>query len=381
MNRAGTDFKTDIWAMMRHRLAVLIMAVCCWNWLASSAHASLLVLQVGIEGPDYSLVTPEGVKKTSSQLQGEGLTALVFWSTSVKKSEALLSRLQELYSRFKSSGFNVIAVNVDEQAPGARTLQAIRQTSDRLKLQFPMFLDPGLAAFSDYGIIALPTTVIMDKQRVVKYELSGYPLMGAEALEDFVVSSITGVPPRAPVARAASLPDKAAVRFYAMGLRSLKSKALAAQAENMFRKAAEIAPDFLLPRLSLGKLYGERGDAVRAEAEYRAVLKKEPKHPVATCEIAILLAERGRNADALAMLEDARKTHEAYSPCYYYAGYTLGLAGRPGEAEAMFREAETLNPSNYKVYLYEGRLFEHLKDTRRAADSYERALETILHGK
>ncbi|MBU5637934.1 redoxin domain-containing protein [Geomonas sp. Red69] len=381
MNRVGSDLQADIFGVVRRYLTLLIMALCFWSGSPAPADASLLVLQVGVEGPDFVLNTLEGKNKKSSELQGEGLTALVFWSTSVKKSEALLTKMQQLYSRFRSSGFSVIAVNVDEQKAGPRTLQAVGKTRDRLKLDFPMLLDPGLAAFSDYGVIALPTTVIVDKQRVVKYELSGYPLVGADALEEFVVSSIAGPSSQKHVAHPAYLPDKTAVRFYGMGIRSLKSKVLASQAENWFRKAVDADPNFMLPRLGLGKLYKDRGDMARAEAEYRAVLAKEPKHPVATCEVALVLVERGRNTDALAMLEDARKSHEAYSPCYYYMGYALGRERRLPEAEAMFREAEALNPSDYRTYVYQGKLFEYLKDTKKAADSYARALDRIVHGK
>ncbi|WP_191965760.1 hypothetical protein, partial [Oryzomonas sagensis] len=84
--------------------------------------------------------------------------------------------------------------------------------------------------FHDLGIIALPTTVIVDKERVIRYELSGYPLVGAEEMADFVTASLEGAKP-AIAAKKGYQPTKNALRFYNMGRNTLKSGRMAESSE------------------------------------------------------------------------------------------------------------------------------------------------------
>jgi len=347
--------------------------------VSSPAAATLLVLQVGMEGPPFSLGTLEGKSEKSTHLAGEKLTVLVFWSSWIKKSEDVLARMQKLYAQYRKAGLSVIGVNVDEQKVSSQTVAKVRETRDKLKVDFPMLVDPGLTAFHDYGVIALPTTVVLDKERIIRHELSGYPLMGAETLADFISSTMTGGTPTLAAATKHYQPSKSAIHFYNMGNTTLKSKVLADKAEIWFKKAAEADAGFVLPHLSLGRIYSGRGDAAQAQAEFQAVLAREPQHPVALCEMGILLVNQGKIGDGLAMLESARQAEESYAPCYYYAGYALGRAGKDADSAKMFAEAEKFGPADYRGLVYQGRLLEERKDLKGAAEAYGRALEKIVH--
>ncbi len=156
------------------------------------AAATLQSLQTGMQAPDFSLKTINGEAKSFADVKGEKLTVLVFWSTWNPKSEKILARMQQLHEKYKRQGLSVIGVNADGQNISDETLAAIRAFSDKLKIGFPILIDRGLVAFHDYGVIALPSTVILNGERVISFELSGYPLMGAETLDDFVASTIEG---------------------------------------------------------------------------------------------------------------------------------------------------------------------------------------------
>ena len=192
------------------------MSVCAVLSFAPPA-ASLQSLQAGMEAPGFSLTALTGEAKSFADLRGEKLTVLVFWSTWSSKSEKILARMQQLHEKYKGQGLSIVAVNVDEQQVSTETLAKIQAVSEKLKLRFPMMVDHGLAVFHDYGVIALPTTVILDKDRVIKDELSGYPLVGSETMVDFITSTIEGK--KAPVIEAKEMyrPNKNALRFYNMG--------------------------------------------------------------------------------------------------------------------------------------------------------------------
>jgi peroxiredoxin len=343
------------------------------------AAATLQSLQTGMEAPDFSLKTVTNETKTFAAIKGEKLTVLVFWSTWSSKSEKILKRMQQLHEKYKGQGLSIVAINVDDQQISTEKLAEISAISEKLKIGFPMLVDHGLAAFHDYGVIALPTTVILDKDRVIKHELSGYPLVGSEAMMDFVSSTIEGK--KTPVVDAKALyePNKNALRFYSMGKTTLRSKRMAETAEMWFKKAIEADAAFVLPHLSLGKIYLQRGDTALAQAEYKEALSREPENPIALCELGLILLNEGKGKEGAALFEAARKVEESYAPCYYYAGYAAGKEGRMADAVKLFDEAKKLNPFDYNNFVYQGKVFEAQKDQKKAIDAYTKALEIILH--
>jgi len=346
-------------------------------FLFTPAAATLQQLQVGMEAPDFSLPLVSGEKKSFAALRGDKLTVLLVWSTWDKKSEKALARMQKLYRKYRDKGLAVVAINADGQKISDADQAKIRSIVERLQLTYPVLVDNGLDYFHDIGIIALPSTVIVDRDRIIKYELSGYPLVGAEEMADFVTASLEGTKP-ALAEKKGYQPTKTALRFYNMGKNTLRSGRMAESAEMWFKKAIEADPKFVLPHISLGKFYVQRGDKAQAEAQFKEALAKEPTHVIALCESALLLFEDNRLAEGQSLLESAFKADEAYTPCYYYAGFAYGRQDKLEQALKMFDEAEKINPLDYNLYVYKGRVFEGQKKPQEAAAAYRKALETIL---
>jgi peroxiredoxin/Tfp pilus assembly protein PilF len=377
MSSQGRTFAPMLFRMKRTVLFTVLMSVSGILSFAPAA-ATLQTLQTGMEAPDFSLKSATNETKTFTAVKGEKLTVLIFWSTWSTKSENILKRMQQLHEKYKGQGLSIIGVNVDDQQISTGTLAEIRTVSEKLKISFPMLVDHGLVAFHDYGVIALPTTVIMDKDRMIKDELSGYPLVGSETMVDFIISTIEGK--KTPVVgKAGYQPNKNAVRFYNMGKTTLRSKRTADTAEMWFKKAVEADAAFVLPRLSLGKMYLQRGDTALAQAEYKEALARAPEHPIALCELGLILINEGKGKEGAALIESARKVEESYTPCYYYAAYAHGKEGRMEEAMKLFDEAKKINPFDYNNYVYQGKVFEAQKDRKKAFDAYKKALDIILH--
>jgi hypothetical protein len=77
--------------------------------------------------------------------------------------------------------------------------------------------------------------------------------------------------------------------------------------EAFLRATVAVDPSVPRARLSLARLYGDRGDWAAAEREYRAGLELWPRARRARLEFADLLAGRGRREEALAQLRLARE--------------------------------------------------------------------------
>jgi peroxiredoxin len=318
-----------------------VAAACLVFVLAAPAAATLQKLQSGMEIPDLPLRTVSGESRPLAGFCGEKLTVVVVWSTWDARSEKVLAAMQKLYRTYGGRGLVVVAVNADGQSRSGGALSKVRAAAERLKLTFPVLVDDDLALFHELGVTALPTTIITDAKRVIRYELSGYPLVGSGEMTDFIVGSMEGVR-RAEAVKKGHEPRREALRFFNLGIQARKSGRMAESAETWFKKAAETDPEFVLPLVSLGKLYAQRGDAAQAEARFREALAREPGHVVALCELAMVLLNGGRTAEGEALLEMAHKADDSYTPYYYGKGLVLAGRGQPDQALGMFEASEAV---------------------------------------
>lgn len=345
--------------------------------LMSSPSTALQQLQVGMTAPNFSLTALSGGTTTFATVRGTKNTAIVVWSTWDRKSEHVLARMQVLYEKLRAQGFSVVAINANGQNIPEHDIAQIRATVERLKLTFPVFIDHGLNYFYDLGVIALPTTVIVDRDRTILYELPGYPLVGSEEMADFIIESIEGK--KLAVAPISGYrPNKESLRFFNMGSKSLKSGTIADGAELWFKKSIAADPGFVQPYISLGKFYLQRGDTIAAEAQFKEALAKDPKNVMALCEMALLHIYGDRLLEGSALLESALTLDETYAPCYYYAGLAYGRRGMLDQALKMFDSAENRTKADHNVFLFRGRVLEEHNRKREAVDAYRKALEAIL---
>ncbi len=154
---------------------------------ASTANA-LESLRAGMKGPDFSLRDLNGQTTEFNGIKGKKLTVLLFWSTWSAYSGKALKQMERLYEKYRRKGLSVLAIDVDAQEITGKTISQIKSEISRLKLDLPVSIDYGLVAFHDYGVIAVPSTVILDNNRVIKYELAGFPLVGSADMADYIRS-------------------------------------------------------------------------------------------------------------------------------------------------------------------------------------------------
>ncbi len=348
-------------------------------FLFAPAGATLQNLQTGMKAPALNLKNLAGETRGLGDLAGAKLTVVVFWSTWSSKSAAALARMDRLYRQYCDRGLAVVAINADGQETSTETAATIKAMATKLNLAMPILIDSGLNAFHDYGVIALPSTVVLDREGIIRYELAGYPLVGAEELSDFVVTAMEGKKP-AVASRSATghQPDAKALRLFNMANSTLKSRHMEDSAEGWYKKAAEADPAFALPLISLGRLHLKQGDAARAKEEFAQALSREPGNVVALCEMGMLLVNEGKVEEGKTLFTKALQLDSAYPPCLCDAGYVAGRTGHLPEGLAMFAEAEALAPRSTDIYLVKARMFEENGNRQEAAATYRKALALLL---
>ncbi len=128
-----------------------------------SAPAGAVTLSPGDKAPGFSLKDLDGNKVSLDQYKGKTVV-IAFWSTWCSRCEEELSFLKERFGN--RSDVAVLLINQDsERQVSLRRLRAVRE---RLGIAFPILLDEGLSLWKEFGINALPTSVVVGKDGVIK---------------------------------------------------------------------------------------------------------------------------------------------------------------------------------------------------------------------
>jgi peroxiredoxin len=105
---------------------------------------------------DFSLPDINGQQVTLSDFKGK-IVFFNFWTTWCPECRIEMPSMEKLHSRFKGQGFAMIAVNLQE--PALRVKDFLK----KYPLTFTILLDSKGKIGPQFGIRAVPTTFILDK--------------------------------------------------------------------------------------------------------------------------------------------------------------------------------------------------------------------------
>jgi cytochrome c biogenesis protein CcmG, thiol:disulfide interchange protein DsbE len=125
---------------------------------------------VGLLAPDFTLTALDGGEMQLSSLRGQPVI-LNFWATWCPPCRAEMPELEALWQRYRDNGLLLIGV---DQGESAATVE--RYARDIVGTTFPLLLDTNQAVGRAYGVRALPTTVLIDRQGRIQEIRIGGPL-------------------------------------------------------------------------------------------------------------------------------------------------------------------------------------------------------------
>ena len=106
---------------------------------------------------EFTVPTPDRKSLRLSDSRGK-VALLNFWATWCPPCLEEMPAMERLYQRYKEKGLVVVALSVDaEGAP------VVTQFVKEHKLSFPVGLDPKMAVAERYGVRALPSTFLVDR--------------------------------------------------------------------------------------------------------------------------------------------------------------------------------------------------------------------------
>ena len=152
------------------------MKVTKWFSIASAllALGASLALPLGAHAvglkesaPDFTLKSLDGSNLRLEEYRGQ-VVLINFWASWCGPCRQEMPLLDRLHHRYEDTGFAVLGVNVEGEAAPAQGIV------DKTNVTFPILIDEGQKVSDMYNLQAMPTTVVVDRDGVVRYIHPGY---------------------------------------------------------------------------------------------------------------------------------------------------------------------------------------------------------------
>ncbi|MEZ5540698.1 MAG: TlpA disulfide reductase family protein [Pseudomonadota bacterium] len=124
----------------------------------------------GIEqspAPDFTLKSAGGDNLRLSELRGE-VVMINFWASWCGPCRQEMPIPSELHDKYKAMGFTVLGVNVEENSTAAKKML------QEMPVSFPVLFDNDSTVSKQYDVVAMPSTVLVDRDGKVRYLHKGY---------------------------------------------------------------------------------------------------------------------------------------------------------------------------------------------------------------
>ena len=117
--------------------------------------------------PNFTLKSLGGKNLKLSEMTGN-VVLINFWASWCAPCREEMPLLNALHKKYQPLGFTVLGVNVEEELDGARRFLK------NVPVDFPILLDNTNKVSKQYKVVAMPTTVVVDRDGNMRYLHEGY---------------------------------------------------------------------------------------------------------------------------------------------------------------------------------------------------------------
>jgi peroxiredoxin len=160
---------------IRHTLATL--------FLAATLAAPAVEASASAAAGDFTLPTSDGGTVHLAELRGQ-VVMINFWASWCGPCRQEMPLLQQLYGKYEPLGFTLLGVNVEPDST---------QAQDWLKkvpVTFPILFDRDNKVSAQFGVEAMPSTVLIDREGNVRHIHRGYKAGDESTYADLVRSLV-----------------------------------------------------------------------------------------------------------------------------------------------------------------------------------------------
>ena len=317
--------------------------------IVGTAAPSLAVshLKLYDKAPGFNLpaLLPPGKRVSLEPLDRPIL--LIFGEPYHQPTQEALTVLKKIYKTLGLAEIDVPVYLILSQEP---TAEQKAQLDAKEKIRADILLDKDRRAFGDYGVIVLPSVVVIDKEGKVNLALSGLPLAFADMVEDALLFS-TGRMTRAEYESSRSAPKSAQQEETAAKVSRLTG--LAGQllrrgfgelALARYQEALGLDGGYLPARVGLARCLLQLNRLPEACEQLQKVLQAEKDHLEANLLMAWVEIRRGGEEIAAAKwrLNWILTTHPSHPQANYLMGMVYEAQGEKDRALEHYKKAAQL---------------------------------------
>ena len=129
--------------------------------------------------PDFTLNSNSGQNLRLSEYRGE-VVMINFWASWCGPCRQEMPLLDELYTQYQPMGFTILGVNVEEDSSKAEALL------NEIPVNFPVLFDTQSKVSKLYDVVAMPSTILVDRDGNIRYLHHGYKPGYEEAYQEQV---------------------------------------------------------------------------------------------------------------------------------------------------------------------------------------------------
>lgn len=141
-------------------IAVLATALLAAAWPAAAVDGA-------VPAPQFTLPSRAGGEVSLEDLKGQ-VVMINFWASWCGPCRQEFPALDQIYAKYKPMGFTLVAINVESEKADAEKFLSATPAS------FPILFDPDNTVSGKYGVSAMPTTVLVDRQGRVRWQHRAY---------------------------------------------------------------------------------------------------------------------------------------------------------------------------------------------------------------
>lgn len=120
-----------------------------------------------VAAPEFTLQNLAAEDVSLSDYRGK-VVLLNFWATWCMPCRDEMPSMERLWQQYRDKGFVILAVSTDEGGPSR-----VKSFVKRLKINFPVVLDPDATVSDLYQVSGLPVSYLVDREGHVVNKVTG----------------------------------------------------------------------------------------------------------------------------------------------------------------------------------------------------------------
>ena len=121
--------------------------------------------------PDFSLKTIDGEDISQNSYRDKKVVHLVFWATWCPSCLMEIPKLKKLHEAIGDKPYEIVSIDVGVND----SVKKVRQVQERYQLSYKMLFDEEGEVSKKYGVMGIPTQIIIDKKGNIQNEFTQLP--------------------------------------------------------------------------------------------------------------------------------------------------------------------------------------------------------------